>query len=174
MDLPACLDPTRRITSLSVSGLIVNPTGRVIVSRAMLLIPCLVFLLAADAAEDAKKDLEKCQGTWVPVLYEVDGKPAADEEKAKIELVIKGDQSTLSKGKEPRHGSYKLSPGKKPKELDILLTDGPDKGKTLPAIYEIEGDILKICLARTGKDRPKELVSKPGSGHVLEVWKRRK
>jgi len=63
---------------------------------------------------------------------------------------------------------------KKPKQLDITFTDGPDKGKTTLAIYELEDDTYKVCIDVGEKGRPTEFASKKGSGHVLQVLKREK
>ena len=36
----------------------------------------------------------------------------------------------------------------------------------------VEGDTLKICVDLSGKERPTEFKTKPGSGFVLSVFKR--
>src|SRR5262249_3394473 len=38
--------------------------------------------------------------------------------------------------------------------------------------YELDGDTYKVCYAVPGKARPKEFVSRPGTGISLEVYKR--
>jgi hypothetical protein len=38
--------------------------------------------------------------------------------------------------------------------LDFIGTGGPNKGKTIPAIYVMAGDTLRICYDLAGKDRP--------------------
>lgn len=132
-----------------------------------------LFTWAIAAGDDAKTDLDQFQGTWVSVEYVVDGKPWGEKERRTLKLTVKGNRSTFTVGDTSRHGDYQLNPGKSPKELDILLTDGPDRGKVKPAIYEFEGDRLRICLSATGaKERPKEFASKPRQGVTLEVWKR--
>jgi hypothetical protein len=55
------------------------------------------------------------------------------------------------------------------------MSEGPLAGRTLRGIYEIEGDTQKVCLPlEEGAGRPKEFTSKPGSGHLLQVFKREK
>lgn len=136
----------------------------------------LMFATAATlVADDAAKDLEKFQGDWVMVSYTVDGKPAAADVLQSLKLNVKGDTSTFTIGKVTSMGTYKLDPAKKPKWLDILVTTGAEKGMTMLSIYEFDGEQLKIChSAANVKDRPKEFVSKPGTGHILEVWKKAK
>src|ERR671931_19222 len=42
-------------------------------------------------------------------------------------------------------GTVAVDVAKKPKQMTIAGTDGPNKGKTIPAVYELSGDMLKIC-----------------------------
>jgi len=46
------------------------------------------------------------------------------------------------------------------------------KGINVPAIYEIAGDTLTICMPLAGNERPTVLESKPGDGRLFEVFKR--
>lgn len=137
-----------------------------------------IVLLAGVSArgEDTPEgELKKFQGGWELVSYTVDGKAWPKEDVATIKLLVKGDVSYFTVGAETLMGSYVLDPSMKPKALDILLTDGPDKGKKKLSIYKINGDSLIICHGPTaGKTRPKEFVSKPGSETTLEVWRRAK
>lgn len=77
-------------------------------------------------------------------------------------------------GKTIVQGSTKIDPTKKPKQSEATYTEGELKGKTVLAIYEIDGDNMKACAALSGKDRPTEFISEPGSGHVLITYKREK
>ena len=59
--------------------------------------------------------------------------------------------------------------------MDITITEGDAKGQLQLAIYELDGDTMKICANTPGdKERPKEFTSKPGSGHINIVLKREK
>jgi uncharacterized protein (TIGR03067 family) len=131
-------------------------------------------LIAADNPKDAeiKKDLEHLKGTWIAASYVKDGKPAPEGDLKMMKLSVAGDQVNFTKGKDVRKSTYKIDPTQKPKSLDIVMVDGPDKGKTLMGIYEITGDDLKICLAILDKPRPKEFAAKPET--ILETWKREK
>lgn len=134
----------------------------------LLLLPVIGLLLGAD---DVPKGLEKVQGSWSLAALTVEGKDIPD---AKASLMLKGDKYTFTAGEKVNKGVYKVDVSKKPMALDIVCMEGPDKGKTLPAIFEVEGDSLKICLTIKGKDRPVAFVSKPDSGTVLESWKKAK
>jgi uncharacterized protein (TIGR03067 family) len=132
------------------------------------------LLIAADNPKDEaiKKDLEQLKGTWVATSYVKDMKAAAEADLKMMKLAVAGDQVTFTKGKDLRKSTYRLDPTQKPKTVDIVMIDGPDKDKTLQGIYEISGDELKICLAILDKPRPKEFAAKPET--ILETWKREK
>src|SRR5437016_835836 len=108
--------------------------------KKLLLVMVAGLLLGADDSDAIKKDLEKMQGDWIAVTYTSEGKPTDKADLAKIKLNVKGDTSTFQKGERVGKGTYKLDPTKKPKALDILLLDGPNKGTSVLGIYEIDGD----------------------------------
>jgi uncharacterized protein (TIGR03067 family) len=126
------------------------------------------------AADDAKDDLKKLDGTWTMVSGEKDGKPLPENIVKTAKLVIKGDEHDVKIGDVVYKGTHKLDPTKKPKAIDATDTDGPFKGKTVLGIYAVEGDTFKVCFAEPGKDRPKEFSTKSGTGHILDVWKKEK
>ncbi len=136
-------------------------------------------LLAADAQDDAlKKEVEKFQGSWTAIAIEENGEalPAEQIKRAQEKITFTGDKYVQTAGgKIVEAGTQKLDPTKKPKTMDISVTDGDEKGKTQLAIYEIEGETLKICAGRHGStERPKEFSTKSGGGVVLIVLKKDK
>jgi uncharacterized protein (TIGR03067 family) len=132
-------------------------------------------LVAADT-EDAKKELAKLQGTWLLVSGERDGKPFTEEQVKTTKLIVKGNTFRIPKTEvgTAEEGSFTIDPSKTPKETDSTTSSGADKGKIWLGIYELDGDMHKVCFAPPGKDRPKEFSSKAGSGHILQLWKREK
>lgn len=134
-------------------------------------------LIAGDApkGDAAKKDLEKFQGNWRLISAERDGKKTPQEEVKKIKLTIQANKFVLEKDSViVSEGTFTLDPTKAPKQIDETLTAGPNKGKTFLAIYEIDDEHHRICFAAPGKERPKAFSSEPGSGQLLQVWKREK
>jgi uncharacterized protein (TIGR03067 family) len=139
---------------------------------ALLIVAISGFTATLHAAE---KDLElgKFAGSWKPVSYIKDGEAWPEEKLKTVTLDLKGAKSSFSLGDSVTMGEYKLNPGATPKQVDITLSDGPHKGKTLLGIYEFKGDELWMCLSRVGsKERPTQFKSEEGSGATLEVWKR--
>jgi uncharacterized protein (TIGR03067 family) len=143
--------------------------------RGLLILAAASLVAAAPPREDAAKgDRERIQGTWTGVAIEVDGKPSPAHMVAALKLVFKGDTLTYVVG-EPgaTNFTFKLDPTTKPAGFDMTHADGENKGKTLRAVYSLEGDGLKICFGRPDQ-RPKELTAKAGSGQGLYVLKREK
>jgi len=53
--------------------------------------------------------------------------------------------------------------------MDVTRSDGPRKGETVLAIYEVKGDSLRTCFAPHGELRPDGFAPKEGSGRVLRT-----
>ena len=66
----------------------------------------------------------------------------------------------------------KVDSSKSPPEMDIVGSKGPNQGKKIPAIYELNGTTLKICYDLSGKSRPKEFKTTPDSQLFLVEYKR--
>jgi uncharacterized protein (TIGR03067 family) len=144
--------------------------------HALLVLAVGLLIGGGDRKDDAaKKELEALQGTWVLVSAERDGKklPEADVKQTKItfksDAYVFPDASGIGTS---RKGIIKVDPSKTPKWMDSKATDDAAKGGVSLGIYQIAGDDYRVCFAPPGKDRPKEFSSKPGSGHIVQVWKR--
>jgi uncharacterized protein (TIGR03067 family) len=124
------------------------------------------FVLAAGVAMGGEAK-DKLQGSWT-----------AEKEGKKIVLRFSKDSFTLTfDGKASFKGTYKFDGSKKPKELDMTITEGEKfQGKTSKAIFEVDGDTLKWCANEPGKDnRPKDFTDKgDDGGHLNIVYKRTK
>jgi uncharacterized protein (TIGR03067 family) len=147
--------------------------------RIRLLAPvCLLVLAAAvgrGVAEDpkdtaVKEELKKLSGTWEAVSAVEDGKELP-RPKGGVQAIVDGPRWTLNvEGKAVNSGTQTVDPSKTPKTIDLVLAEGPEKGKTVLGIYELKGDELKMALAEPGgKDRPKDF---SGKGAALYVYKR--
>jgi uncharacterized protein (TIGR03067 family) len=122
----------------------------------------------------AARDSDTIDGTWLPEKAELAGKPLPDEVRKSIKLVVKDGKYTVTVGKGIDKGTVKLDPKAKPKALDITGTEGPNKGKTILAIYERDGDTLRVCYDLGGKSRPTEFKSREGTKLYLVTYKRDK
>jgi uncharacterized protein (TIGR03067 family) len=144
-------------------------------ARASILLGlAIAFPHATARGEDKGNDSEKLAGTWVCVSGTNSGKVISEATIKKLRLSItkEGGYKTERDKDVLFDSTYKLDPAKKPRHIDLIGTEGENKGKAAPEIYTIEGDTLTICYTLPGKERPKEFESKPGSGATLVVWKR--
>jgi uncharacterized protein (TIGR03067 family) len=131
-------------------------------------------VLAAEAPEEdaVKKDLERMRGTWVLVSLEENGKTATEARAKEFKVTIDGERYVFTVGSEVAKGYCKLDPTKKPRAMDIIHEEGPLKGKTKLAVYDFDGDLFKVAVAKPGQDRPEGFA--PAAGVLVEVWKREK
>src|SRR5262249_8780047 len=124
-------------------------------------------------AEEAKdRDLSVLQGTWRPVSMEMDGKFLPEAQIKKVRLTITGEKFTFDTGEDSHDGLYKINPEKDPKQLDIVITRGDEKGKTYLVIYKFEENRMIQCMQTSNKERPNEFTGKSGSGNLYEIWER--
>jgi uncharacterized protein (TIGR03067 family) len=137
---------------------------------------CALLLLAAPSialGDDAKKEEAKIDGTWLATSAELAGKKLPQKEGESITLTLKkGDYELVAES--PDKGTVTYNDSADPKEMDIKGVEGPNKGKTFLAIYELSGDKLKICYDLTGKDRPTEFKTRPKSKLLLITYERKK
>jgi uncharacterized protein (TIGR03067 family) len=143
-----------------------------------LILGCAGFSLAGEAAgQDADKELQKLQGAWVMVSGEKDGKPISDEHVAQSKILYKGKEIQIFVPKQTGEmivaDLVKIDPTKNPKEFHFIRRNGPSAGQTLIGIYEFAGDDqYKFAFDPSGKETLKEFATKPGTGHIMNTWKR--
>jgi len=102
--------------------------------------------LAEDNAhlDAAKQDIDQLQGHWRVASSQVGDEIALQDEFKKRKVTVKGNLLIYEHGneqKEKKEGTIKLDP--KTKAFDWTLTY-PEAAGTMLAIYELEGDDLKI------------------------------
>src|SRR5205814_2223435 len=115
----------------------------------------LTLLLAAVAlAQNGDAEHKALNGKWQPIAAELAGARLAEAQLETISLTLADGQYTVQAGKSIDKGTVKLDAKAKPKAMDIVGVEGPNKGKTLLAIYEFKDDTLRVCYDLTGKNRP--------------------
>jgi uncharacterized protein (TIGR03067 family) len=131
------------------------------------------LLAAAAFAADVPNDAKGIQGTWVPTKGELGGKPVPETVLKAISLKLDDGNYLTTIPSEPDKGTYALDPTSKPKSITVKGTEGPNKGKTFPAIYELQGDTLRICYDLSGSKRPSEFKTTAGTSLYLVTYKRK-
>ena len=132
----------------------------------------IVGMATRQDQDEAKKDLDKMQGSWRVVSSQVGDEKASEEEVKKRKVTVTGNTliyETGSERKEKREGTVKLDP--KTKALDWTFSEA---GATMLAIYELNGDDLKIGFGNDGLIRPKRFEMGKEQVQWLLVLKREK
>jgi uncharacterized protein (TIGR03067 family) len=135
----------------------------------MVILPVAAFAWPAGAVEDK----EGHNGTWVPLTADLGKQKLPDETLKAMKLVLKDESYVLSIGDQLDKGTVKLDASKTPKTIDIMGTEGPNKGRTILAIYELQGDTLRVCYDLGGKERPKEFAPMAGQAPLFLVTYKR-
>ena len=127
---------------------------------------CALLLIAAAPSESP--DLTQLQGKWIVESFRYNGNPV-DRLKEAVREFHDSKYSLTPKTGEGIEGSVTLDASTQPKAIDLDVN-----GRIIRAIYELEGDTLRMCYNLTSDERPKEFESKPDSGLIVVVHKRGK
>ena len=142
----------------------------------------------ADPAKDKGKgviqlqaeELDKLQGRWLVVGAEEEGQHIHEKDlkQAKETFVVKGGTMTYCRdGQVQVTMKISLDPRETPKAMDLKFTDGKEKGYKNHAIYQLDGDMLKLRMndkfgGNSVDERPTDFSTAKGKEAVLFVLKR--
>lgn len=115
-----------------------------------------------------KSDLDRMQGNWVPVELVANGEAVGNDVLSNIKLLIKGKEYFVHIGDDDDSGGFELGDTQTPRQMDVKNK----KGEATSAIYELTGDMLRVCYAVNNGSRPTEFKSTAGSDRVFAVYKR--
>jgi uncharacterized protein (TIGR03067 family) len=139
-----------------------------------------ICMLAAAVGEPGsigfkEEDTARIQGEWTCVSAVVDGKSLPAQVVAKLKLVMTAERYRTVRGEEEVlfDSTYRLEPGRDPKWIEMVGTEGDVAGKAALGIYALDVDTLNICYTMPGAERPGEFESRAGSGRYLVTWKRK-
>lgn len=136
---------------------------------------CLIVAASLTAlAAGERDDHEALQGVWIPVKAELGGQPMPDAVLKTISLKLTKNEYHVLVAGEPDNGTWTIDSATKPKGMKIIGTEGPNAGKTFPAIYELKDDTLRICYDLSGAKRPTEFMTSAGTKLYLVTYNRRK
>ena len=120
--------------------------------------------------EKAGGDSKALNGVWVPVSAVMGGKSYTTEECKSIHAVFHNGKYSVKVGDQTDKGTYTVDGSKDPKQLTVVGTEGPNKGKTIPAIFELDKNTLKVCYDMSGKAPPEKFESKTDSKIFLVTY----
>jgi uncharacterized protein (TIGR03067 family) len=149
---------------------------RVLITLASVL--CFSVLMSQIViAADTDKELQKFQGTWILVSGEHDGKQISNEHLGKGKITYDGKKATMIVPNQSdeviEFDIIALNTSENLKRMELIRKNGPHAGKKSVGIYEfISDDQYKFALDPSGSLVLNEFTTKPGSGHVFNVWRR--
>jgi uncharacterized protein (TIGR03067 family) len=136
----------------------------------LLAFPIAVAVAAAWVpAQQPNTDLDRLQGTWRAVRFQTAGGQARDVEKTGPTLTFRGDRYQWM-ANSITDATVKLRPDTNPKQIDIHIGSGRNKGKTGLGIYKLEGDTVTFAIAPAGSpNRPTNFTLEHGQD-AESVW----
>jgi uncharacterized protein (TIGR03067 family) len=116
-------------------------------------------------------DLVALQGTWEQTALEVDGViDPPDSYGTGLRTTFEGTQWTVHApdGTVVLAGAFTLDASTK--TIDWIDSMGEDAGKTLPAIYELDGDNFRFVAGNEGEPRP--TMFRTVAGQTMRAFRR--
>jgi uncharacterized protein (TIGR03067 family) len=135
---------------------------------------CVILAASWTLARQPGTDRDRLQGTWRAARVQAPGGKAKDVESG-LTITFRGEKyAERVKGEVVEEGTFTLRPEKSPKQIDIRIGTGKDKGKTQLGIYKLEGDTATFALAPPGStERPTGFTAPAGKTSV-QVFRREK
>jgi uncharacterized protein (TIGR03067 family) len=127
-------------------------------------------------AQEPGTDLDRLQGKWRAVRVQAPGEKAKGVEDAGLTITFRGAKyAERVKGEVVEEGTIKLRQEKSPRQIDIRIGTGKDKGKTQLGLYKLEGDTATFALAPPGStERPTAFTAPAGGKTSIQVFRREK
>lgn len=99
---------------------------------------------------------QSLEGAWVPIAASVSGKELLVAELRVKYLVLDGhDYNIVDRSNQiVDRGEYLVNDSAKPRTIDIVGRDGPNAGRSLLAIFELQDNRLTVCYNLEGQSRP--------------------
>jgi len=124
----------------------------------------------------AQRDCELLSGTWQLTRGVVNGKPVPPSVLRNTVLITDRNTFRFPKasgvGTHPA-GTFTVNPTTRPKQVDSIAVGGPHASQLTRGIYEIlDANHKRACWGRLGGPRLTEFKSPPGSGRILQYWKK--
>ncbi len=129
----------------------------------------------AERARAANPDARSHEGVWKPIAAVLGGVRLPDDAVKSITLKVTDGiyEVTTEGGKESDKGTCMFDATTNPKRMTIKGTDGPNRGKTFLAIYEMKDAVsMRVCYDLSGKEFPKEFKAPKGTQLYLVGYRR--
>jgi uncharacterized protein (TIGR03067 family) len=132
-----------------------------------------VLLTMASGDETNVQENKKLEGSWSATSVLRNNNELPVERLKDLQIVFRGGRFALKQGDRTlSEGTFRLDPVQEPRTIDLATSDADGKEQITLAIYELTDDMLRICGAQPGEERPSEFAAMDGSGHTLTTFER--
>lgn len=134
-----------------------------------------ISLSDAAKTEKTNPDAVRQQGVWKPIAAILGGVFLPPPTLKGTTLSIDGMsyEVTVEGEDHADRGTFTLDTTTTPKRMTIKGTDGPNKGKTILAIYEMKNEVsMRVCYDLSGKEFPKEFKAPRGTPLYLAGYRK--
>jgi uncharacterized protein (TIGR03067 family) len=112
-------------------------------------------------------------GVWQAVTGELRGQVLPEESLNHLKLILAAENYELIVGTTTTdRGIYEIVPQTSPQQMRITSTEGPNKDRTIQAIFELEEEKLTICYDLSGEKAPDEFKTSADSELYLVSYQR--
>lgn len=116
---------------------------------------------------------DQLPGIWTAISAVISGEAMPERDVNTIRLTLTATRFTTSRGAETLFdSSYTSNATTSPKQIEMIGSGGDFEGQAALGIYELEGEVLRLCYTMPGFKRPTDFASAPGSGAFLITLKR--
>jgi uncharacterized protein (TIGR03067 family) len=132
----------------------------------------ILFSSVAAALGSAASDLDALQGQWQLVRGIRDGVEAAEAQVRGTVIEFRGHEFRFPNDAQigtSRSGRFRLDTTVTPHRIDAVAAGD---GAVSRGIYSISGDDYRVVFSAPGHPRPTAFTSEPGSGKLLQLWRR--
>ena len=112
-------------------------------------------------------------GIWEMIRAESGGEPSSDLLALRVELHVSTDTYAVHfAGELADQGTYSPLSSEPHSALILLGAHGPNAGRTIPCIYQLVGNRLRVCYGLDGTT-PTAFATTAGSPHYLAIYRRK-
>jgi uncharacterized protein (TIGR03067 family) len=133
-----------------------------------------LVVLAGDKGDEPNSDARAPDGVWKPVAAVYRGEMLSQPVIDALTLTISGtnyEVTGIGGGRDG--GTCTVNKRATPYQMTIIGTNGPNRGKTMLAIYEMKDDrSLKVCYDLSATEFPKEFKAPKGTDLYLVEYRR--
>jgi len=145
------------------------------IAAIVIVVPVIDLWIVPMVQTRRSADFPRLQGDWVEVTSERDGAPVMGDPQVQfVSTMSISDRNfrrfqTLADGRviEGEHGTFLLDENPTHRAIDFKSWQGASL-----AIYEVDGDTLKLCVTRNGGPRPDAFQTANGDNRMLVTYRR--